>query len=986
MRGVEMVELRLLGAVELRRADGARVVLGPPQQRALLAVLAMAPGVAVPVETLIDRVWSDEPPLNVRDTVYAYVSRLRRVFRQAAGDAGPAAPALRRRDGGYVLDIAPHLVDLHRARDLAQRARTAPEVPEGPAHRADLLREATALWRGTPLAGLTGEWAGRVRVSLEQEQTTLLTDRFAAELALGRHASVADELLACTLEHPLAEPLAEQLMLALYRAGRQADALAAYARIRESLVSALGEEPGPALRRLHERVLRRDPGLDHRPGPAPDAEETPPEETGRRVARPAQLPRDVPGFTGRKPYLEQLEQTLRPGAGGVAVVVGPGGVGKTTLAVHWAHRAAGRFPDGQLYVDLQGAGSGPAEPAAVLGAFLRALGAADEELPREVGERAALYRSLLDGRRMLVVLDNARDAAQVRPLLPGAPECATVITSRARLSDLDGARRVDLAVMDPVEATALFTHIAGERRAAAEPAAVTDVIEACGRLPLAVRIAAARLAARPTWPTHLLADKLTDHHRRLSELRVGDQAVEAALDLSYRQLAPEQARALRLLGLPDGPDISLPAAAALLDRDPAATEHLLEALTDASLLEASAPGRYRFHDLIRLYARAQAEQDQPPEDRRAATTRLLDFYLATAATAYTIQRPGDRTAEHLAAGHLAAGQRHGPEFATAEAAVTWLFDEADGLLASARNATGPATLRKAADLLLAATDLTWSATASATFAHTATALLEAARDGAGPDVRCRLHYALGQACLSSRDFEAADGHARRVVELSTAAGDTVLRARAMNMRGGIATERGQYEQAERHYREALAAYRRDPEGNRLGEATALGNLSRVHEHLGRTDAAIRMAEDCLAVLRALRPRPGRQIGNAQYALGTALSAAGRHRDALTHLTDAHRNFRLYGQRWWEALTLYRMARTHLAMDEPDRAAALAEQALDRLGDSSVTERRADIHAVLGHALHRTGRTDEARVHWQHALDIYTRHDSPDAAGIRRLLV
>lgn len=300
----------------------------------------------------------------------------------------------------------------------------------------------------------------------------------------------------------------------------------------------------------------------------------------------------------------------------VSALAGIGGVGKTTLAVHVAHRARPVFPDGQLYVDLQGAGARAAEPETVLGAFLRALGTAESAIPDSLEERAALYRSLLDGRRILVLLDNARDAAQVRPLLPGTEGCAALVTSRVRMVDLAGAHLVDLDVMSPDEALSLFTRIVGEERVASEREAALDVVAACGFLPLAIRIAASRLASRRTWTVSVLAAKLADERRRLDELQAGDLAVKATFELGYGALEPAQARAFRLLGLADGPDISLRAAAAVLDLPPEEAEDLLESLVDTSLLESAAPGRYRYHDLVRLYARSCAERDEQAAGER----------------------------------------------------------------------------------------------------------------------------------------------------------------------------------------------------------------------------------------------------------------------------------------------------------------------------------------------------------------------------------
>lgn len=407
------------------------------------------------------------------------------------------------------------------------------------------------------------------------------------------------------------------------------------------------------------------------------------------MVRPQQLPATVADFTGRAAFVTELGDQLATAEGSVMAVsalTGIGGVGKTTLAVHVAHAARDHFPDGQLYVDLQGAGHNPSEPVAVLGAFLRALGTPDASIPDGLEERSALFRSILAGRRVLTLLDNARDASQIRPLLPGTG-CAALITSRARMIDLAGAHLVDLDVMSPEEALALFTRIVGEERVTSERQAAMAVVGACGFLPLAIRIAASRLAARRTWTVSILARKLGDERRRLDELRAGDLAVKATFELGYKQLEPAQARAFRLLGLADGPDISLTAAAAALDMDTEDTEELLESLVDSSLLESAAPGRYRYHDLVRLYARACAERDEhPPSERDLAISRLLDFYLATAARMYALERPGDRLIDHMEATNYP-----GLVFADRAAALEWLFNEAGCLLACARQSSSPDT-------------------------------------------------------------------------------------------------------------------------------------------------------------------------------------------------------------------------------------------------------------------------------------------------------
>ncbi|WP_326796907.1 transcriptional regulator [Streptomyces sp. NBC_01808] len=634
-----MTELRLLGPVELRGADGRLYALGPPQQRCVLAVLAMSPGRPVMVEMLIRHAWHDESADVARDALYSYVSRLRRLLRQASGE-DPDVPVLRRGDGGYVLDIAPESVDLLRARALAGKGRS--ERAGDPERALQLLGEATALWRGTPLAGLRGQWAEQVRTGLERERVTLLTERYDLELELGRHAESVAGLSAEVVEHPLAEPLAGQLMLALYRSGRQADALQVYARARRSLVEEIGEEPGPELRRLHEQILRRSPGLDQGPDPqAPPSEEQKPgvppagaEEpkapplAALPAIRPAQLPPDVAGFTGRETYLCRLERLL-PVAGevssgaAISAVVGTAGVGKTALALHWGHRVADRFPDGQLYVNLRGfaAADSPTEPAEALRGFLQALRIPDSQIPEGTDARTGLFRSLLTGRRILVILDNARDADQVLPLLPGASGCATLITSRRQLPDLVAATGADQIVLEPFsteEARQLLVRRLADEQLEGREGAVADVVNGCVRLPLALALAAAHLAARPGITLGALADGLPEWVG--SEL-IAD--VRTVFSWSYRILSPPAARLFRLLGLHPGPELSTGAAAALASTGLPQTRVLLRELTRASVLDERAPGRFVLHDLLRDYAAELACEQDEEEQRRAAVCRTL---------------------------------------------------------------------------------------------------------------------------------------------------------------------------------------------------------------------------------------------------------------------------------------------------------------------------------------------------------------------------
>ncbi|MBH5335299.1 tetratricopeptide repeat protein [Streptomyces pactum] len=806
-----------------------------------------------------------------------------------------------------------------------------------------------------------------------EDELPLVEARFELALERGGHAQTISELTALTVAHPFRERLRELLMLALYRSGRQAEALAVYADTRRLLADELGTAPGPALTELQHRVRQCDVRLA-----APTGRGAAGPGPGAAPVRPAQLPARIADFTGRDTVVAELREqlgTARERTGAVVSVAGTGGIGKTALAVHVAHAARADFPDGQLYADLHGTAPTPADPRAVLGSFLRALGVADAEIPDGTRERAELYRSVLDGRRVLVLLDNARDAAQVRPLLPASAGCAVLATSRTRMADLDGAHLVDLDVLRPDEAFGLFAQIVGEERAVPERAETMDTVGACGFLPLAIRIAAARLAARRTWTVSVLARKLADERRRLDELRAGDLAVKATFELGYGQLEPQQARAFRLLGLADGPDISLHAAAAVLDTDPPAAAELLDALVGSSLLESAVPGRYRYHDLVRLYARACAEHDEPADQREAAMSRLLDFYLATAAQAYAMERPGDRTVEHLT-----PTARPGRDFGSPAEAVNWLFVEGDCLIGCARQAVTEGLLSRAADLLLVALDLAESGAKLLPYESAAREIAEAARAAGNARAEGRARSTLGVVCVFNGRFEEAERELRRAIELGRAVGDPALASRPLSQLGIIAVYQGRHSDAEEHFARALAAFR--AMGDEAGEASALSNLARAKLNLGRTRAGVELAEQSLAIYRRLGG--SLRLANGMYALGIALTRVGRADEAVGHLTEALDIFRACRQQRWEGVTHYRLAETHLVAGRPARAAEHAERSLV-LGGLGGAWRRGTILTVLGRALNAIGQTGRARACWYEALAIHGRLGSAEYAEVRELL-
>ncbi|MEU5421718.1 BTAD domain-containing putative transcriptional regulator [Streptomyces sp. NPDC020799] len=613
----------VLGPVRAWRGS-TELPLGARQQRCVLAVLLLRAGTTVPAEELVDALWGERPPLAALGTVRTYAYRLRRVL--GYGTIGPDA-------GGYRIGTAPGTVDAAECERLA--AEAARHRSAGRAEAAlTALRQALSLWHGEALPGLPGPYAERQRARWAERRLELLEARLETELELGRHDRITGELTELADAHPMRERVSHLRMLALYRAGRQAEALDAYAAARRTLITELGVEPGPELRELHGRILAADPALALPTGPvhtltkasedpaaAPPAtlpsEPEPFTPPPTPLPAPRQLPARSADFSGRQAEKAALRQALLGPGTPVAVVCGPGGVGKTELAVHLAHSLAPHFPDGQLYADLHGEDGRPAPPEEVLASFLGAFGIPRDALPAGLTERSVLLRSVLAGRRVLLVLDDARDARQVRPLLPGGPGCAVLVTSRARLTSLTTARSAELGVLSPDEALRLLTGIVGEDRVHADESAARELVAACGHLPLAVRITAARLVSRPFWTLAWILPRFADGRGRLDFLRTGDLSVETTFRRGYDRLEPAQARAFRLLAVPDTPDLPLDAVAALLGLPRDAAENLAESLADASMLETPAPERYRYHGLLRDFARGLGA------DHPAALDRLV---------------------------------------------------------------------------------------------------------------------------------------------------------------------------------------------------------------------------------------------------------------------------------------------------------------------------------------------------------------------------
>ncbi|WP_169949003.1 AfsR/SARP family transcriptional regulator [Microbispora sp. H11081] len=975
----------VLGPV-LAWRDSAELDLGTPLQRSILAMLLLREGHAVTPDEMIDGVWGEEAPPRALGALRTYVSRLRTILEP---DRSPRTPPrlLTSVGRGYALRLEPARFDLavfERECAAADSDRRTGQAEEA----AQRLRTALRLWSGEPLAGAVGPYAEHQRGRLAERRMSAVETLIELDLELGRHAEIISELLALAAQHPLRERLRAQLMLAYYRCGRQAEALSVFTETRQALVEELGIEPGAELTGLHRRILAADPSLIHTPPPVrlshPDGHDdaaaagaTPAIE----MPRPAQLPAAVSDFTGRTRLVHRLLALLRGEGSGegvpIAAMSGIGGVGKTTLAVHVAHLAGDLFPDGQLYADLRGYGAEPTAPETALVAFLRALGIPMDVIPDGLAERSALFRSLLAERRMLVLLDNARDAEQVEHLLPGSPGCAAIITSRGKLADLPAARLVDLDVMEPEEALSLLAAVAGPDRVAAERAAAMDVVAACGFLPLAVRIVAARLASRPSWTVASLVPRLADERRRLDEMKIGNLAVSATFALGYGQLDARQARAFRLLSLPAGSDISALAAAAVLGLTPAEAEDVIESLVDASLLEAPARGRYRFHDLLKLFARRQAEDAEEPESRALALRRLLGFYLASAGAAHRLAYEGSAIAEALTdLGVL------GHSFSSADEAVAWMSAEAEdifGAVAQAYESGG--NLLAAADLLLALEPLLEAGTSQREFEQRTSALLTAAHRAGERRGEMRCRYVLGRALFGANRLAEAESHFLAARALGEETGDHIVLGETCNALAVVAGRRRRHTEALEWFDRATAVYREV--GNPAGEALASCYSARDHLGLGRPDEAIAAAERGLAVFSEIGSGAG--TARARYHLGNVLSHVGRLNEAVVHHAECLTFFRASNQRVWEQRVCYRLAATFIAAGRFAEAARHAEQALTVSREITHPYGEAQSLAALGKALASLGETGRGRQALVKALDIFTRLGSPEADDIGALL-
>ncbi|MFD0205634.1 MULTISPECIES: AfsR/SARP family transcriptional regulator [Saccharothrix] len=987
------MEFRILGPLEVR-SDGSPVRIGGARQQRLLALLLLTVNRVVPVERLVDELWSS-PPQSARQQIHNAIAGLRRTLAEHTADVH-----IRWTEAGYRLDAPEASIDVNQFLRLLDEARHA-EAQGRLTEAVAALRTGLEIWRGDVLAGLGGTTIANAAAGLHEQRLSAVESLMSLRLRTGETNSVVGELRQLVTEHPLRDSLRISLMQALHRSGRQADALAVYDDGRRMLADDLGLDPSQELQHVHADVLRGTLEPAPTPGPAEPNGDLAPQLSVRSY-----LPHDTSDFSGRSAELLQLRaatQPTSPTAITISAVDGMGGVGKTTLAVHLAHQVAADYPDGHYFIDLRGftAGMSPVSPEQALDMLLGDSGVPPELIPSALESRSALWRSRMAGRRVLLIIDNAVNAAHVRPLLPGAAGALVVVTSRRKLTALEGALPISLDVLPPEDAITLFEKIAGAERVATEPDAVATAVELCGRLPLAIRIAAARLRDRTRWTVAELVNRLRNHAQRVRFLEIDDRGVMAALRVSYRYLSPPQQRLFRLLSLHPGGDFDAYSAASLAGLPLDEAEQHLDSLFDDNLLKQNTAGRFYFHDLIRDCARQLLFEEDGDAEQRAALGRLLDYYLHAA---YVWCRH-----HHNAIYRDAPRVEHVPEqvpvVSTAQEAVELLNVEYANLVAVTRFAVDNDWHRHAWRLVCALQPMfklhNYGGPSYDLFEGGA----RAAR--ASGDVRGESACLQGLAavCRDHRSTAEALEHIERALKLSRQIGAPESETAQLVDLGNLFLHEDRLQEAREifHQAEPLTARASNTflslaVANNLGVICRdLGDFTQALHHLRRAETLL-TAEDvrsaqfiswCIgSVLHAMGAHEearreftrglemstasGSSHGEAFALLG--LCGVNRSLGNLTESLDQGRRAlttaRRFELRVVECEVMNCLGETSLAIGDSDRAKPtfeLAREVADRFG---IARYRARALEGLAHVAHTRGHLTEARRYWEEAMSTY----------------
>ncbi|MEU8497026.1 AfsR/SARP family transcriptional regulator [Streptomyces lavendulae] len=957
------------------------ILVGGARQRTILALLLLSPGRIVPVDTLVDVVWNGRPPATARTQVAIVIAALRKAIKTE----GVTEEVIVTAHPGYLLRAEGHALDTVTFTGLVAEAETAVRDAR-PADAARCYAEALALWRGPALAGVGGQLVEDEAARWEEVRINAYEAMTSVQLELGRHQLLLPELAATVREHPLRERTRYHFILAQYRSGRRAEAMESFREARRQFIDELGMEPGPELQELHDAILRDDPSLAYE-APAPAGADATGDALGaRNRVVPSELPPDVPGFAGRREELTALD-TLVDGQGEgsraptVGLITGVAGVGKTGLAVRWAHRVTERYPDGRLFADLRGYDEhhSPTTAGDILSRFLRSLGVESEEVPNGLEDRIALYRSVLAERRVLLVLDNVRTFAQIRPLLPGSGGCTVLVTSREQLEQLvtwPPRARVHLGVLPEDESVELLGRIVGEARILAAPEDSARLVELCDRLPLALRIAAARLASKPHWSVRHLVTRLSDGRRRLDELSQGESQVRASFELSYRYLHKDAARLYRYLGLLGVPDFTAWVGAALMDQDVLDAERLIEHLVDAQFLEvvgvdATGQLRYRFQNLMRLYADELAREEESEEDRRAACDRVFRTCLTIAEQAHQRENGGDHDIVH---GDVP--RREIDPFLLDELLATpleWFEAERLSLVAVVEQSARMGMDDLAWDLVMSMEVLFVSRNYLEDWRTCSDYALTAARAAGNLRGQAAMHAQLGVVERRLRNLPASIERQETALTLYRQAGEAYGGALVLSNLAFIDRIRGEYEQGMARLTEALPVFREA--GDHVAEAYALHNMAQFALDQGQPETALELSQEAIRVCRA-NAGDGRSLALATYRLAGAYLALGRLDSAEEAFGEVVRLVKEKSDLLGLAHALLGLAETHRSAGAAEAAEPLYLEALDLARRHQSTLIEGQIRLGLGQVYCGSGRTAEGRAHLTAALAIFQGSGSP----------